>query len=163
MGHIERSGNVHGSEVGEPTKDLVGTDRETHVGESREARGDDEGDPGKTVSGDLGEDLGKVTVEGDTVKGSGRGVEIGRGGGPGGGDKTGVDQTGKTLDAGSLDGQDEGRGGSVAGGTEMLVVGSGDETDDECAEDVEETNSDPDLLDGSGQVSSRVLSLSSGL
>lgn len=156
----KKADNLHGSHVGQVAKDLVGSDGESHVGEATETGGDDDGEPGKTVLGSSGEDLGEIAVESDTVESPTGGVEIGRGGGPGRGDETGVDDGREDLDTGFGDGDDEGRGGGVRGSSESLVVGSDDETDHECSEDVEDEDSDVDSLDGSGKVSSGVLSLS---
>lgn len=148
--------------VCEVTEDDTGSLSDTHVGEEREQRGDSEGDVRESLLGGSGKDLGQVTVEGDTVQSSGRGVEIGGGGGPGGGDETGVDERGQSLDSGGLDGNHEGRGLGVVGGSELGVVGRDDDADDEGSHDVEEEDSEVDLLDRLWQVSSRVHGLSGG-
>ena len=44
-----------------------------------------------------------MTVYGETVKGTGRSVEIGRSGGPGGSEEGSVDDRGKDLDTSILD------------------------------------------------------------
>jgi hypothetical protein len=44
-----------------------------------------------------------LTVDGETVEGARRGVEIGRSSGPGRGEESGVDDRGEDLDTGVLD------------------------------------------------------------
>lgn len=151
-----------GSHVGEPVEDVSGSRRERKVGEATEADRDHDAVDRESVLSRLEEDLGQVTVQGDGVDGSGRGVEVGRSGRPSGGDEAGVDDGGESFDTGLLNGDDERRRSGVGGELEPVGVGGGDDTDDEDPQDVEEQDSDVDSLDGSGEVSSGVLGLSGG-
>jgi hypothetical protein len=130
-------------ETGKVVEHGTGVALQAHVGERAERSAEDERGPGNTVLSRLGKDLGRLSVESQSVQGSGRGVEIGRSRGPGRGEETGVDDRGQRLDTGSLDGDDEGRARGVRGSeTETLEVGRDEETDDQDTTDVEDQDSD---------------------
>lgn len=121
------------SHVGEPSKHPVRPRLDAHVAQAAEQGAKDDGDVGEATACRARKDLGRVVREGETVERTRRGVEIGRGGGPCGGEESGVDDGGETLDACSTDGNDKGRGESVGLGTEIWVVRRYEDTDDECA------------------------------
>jgi hypothetical protein len=130
-------------ETGKVVEHGTGVALQAHVGERAERSAEDERGPGNTVLSRLGKDLGRLSVESQSVQGSGRGVEIGRSRGPGRGEETGVDDRRQRLDTGSLDGDDEGRARGVRGSeTETLEVGRDEETDDQDTTDVEDQDSD---------------------
>lgn len=147
-----------GCHVGEVTEDLAGTALERHVGQGTEESTENDGDPRKTVLGTLGKDFRCSARKGQAVQSSRGSVQVGGGGGPGGCQKTGVDDRGQGFDARSLDGDDERRsGGVLAAQTEVGIVGRNQEADNECPQNVEQQDSDVDSLDGSRKVASRVL------
>lgn len=75
----------------------------------------------------------------------------------------GVEDGGQDLDAGILDGQDEGRslGVGTVGVEKAVVVGGQDETEDEQVDDVEEEDTEENLLGGTGDGLAGVLRLGS--
>lgn len=90
------------------------------------------------------------------------GVEIGRRGGPGGGQQAGVDHGRQALDTGILDGNDEGRLGGARGEDEIRVVRRDEEADDGGTADVEQEDTDVDALDRLREIPARVLCLAGG-
>ena len=106
-------------QVLEPQEDVVGAGGNGHVGEEREGGGD-----GDTVVWDTGlaaleEDLGCLTVLGDTEEVARAGVQESVGRGRGRGQDDGVDDVVEATDAGALDGNDPGGG---VGTWRMLVI-----------------------------------------
>jgi hypothetical protein len=152
-----------GSQVGEVTESFTSRSLKRHVGKTTEKSTEDKRDPWKTVLGSSGKDLGSLSRDGQTVKSSGRGEEIGRSGRPGGGEETSVDDGRQSGDTGLSDSNDERRSKSVTRvELETSRVGRDNKTNDEGTTEVEHQNSDVDLLDGRRKSLSGVSSLSSG-
>jgi hypothetical protein len=164
---------------------------QTHVRQRAESSREEERNPRNTVLGGLGEDLGRLAVQGKTVESSRAGVQVGRGSRPSRGQETRVDDRRESLDSGSLNSDDEGRLGSVgASETKTRSVGRNKETDDHdltgrgevrgqgkhmiqvatpmsareldtYSSNVEQQDTDVNQLDGLGQVLSGVLGFTS--
>ena len=149
------------SHVGKPIEDLTRTLGDTHIGKERETGGDGEGHVWETVLGGASKDLGCVTRYGKSVEGTGRGVHVGGSSGPRRGQQAGVDDGGKTTDSSGGDGNDEGRLGRSRVENEGRVVGGHDETDAERSQEVEDQDTDVHTPDGSWNVTTGVLGLSS--
>jgi hypothetical protein len=67
------------------------------------------------------------------------------------------------LDVGIIDGDDEGRGVSIAIGAKKLgIVGGDNQANDEGAKNVEENDTDVNLIDCLGDVAPRIASFTSG-
>jgi hypothetical protein len=104
-----------------------------------------------------------LSVESKTVESSGRGKEIGGSGGPGRGEETGVDDGWKSGDTGLSDSNDEGGSEGVSRvELETSLVGWNENTNDEGTTEVEDQDSDVNLLDGRWEGLSGVSGLGGG-
>lgn len=149
----------NGGHVREPAEHLVRAGVDTHVRQPAEQGADRERHVRQPGARRACEYPRGVARNREAVERTGGGVQVRGGGGPGGGEERGVDDGGETLDACLADGNDEGRGEGGGLGAEVGVVRGHEEADDECADDVEEQDTDVDLLDCAGDVATRVLGL----
>lgn len=119
--------------VGKVAKDGAGVLRTgRHVREERERDADDDTPVRQAPAVGRLEEARSLAVQGETVEGTRRGVQVGRGGRPGGGEEASVDDRGESLDAGVLDGNDERRRDGRAGTKgETRVVRGNEQTSDE--------------------------------
>lgn len=159
------SSGRHGNE---PIEHFTSTSRALEEREASDSGGDEEGDPGNSVAVDLGDELGCVAVEGESVKNT-RAVESEGGSGRvDGGEDTGVDDVREDGNLKASHGGDVG-GASSAGESTLdgrdengIVVGNED-ADGEGGEDEEDDEAVEDGLEGGGHDATRVDGLSSNL
>jgi hypothetical protein len=144
--------------IREISEDNPSTLADSHIGEQRESYGNDESGVRKTTLGSLGEDLRGGARDSKTKESTRGGVHIRRSSRPSRGKQAGVDDVGKDRNTGLFNTDNERRGGSIAGtGTESGIVGSAEQTNNECTEEIEQDNTNIDLSDGLGKVLARVL------
>lgn len=158
-----------GDEVDEVGEDDLGGGRNVEVSEEAESGGETQSVDWDTTAISTGEDSWSVTLNSKTVESTGGNVEIGVGGGEDENQDTGVENTWKGLDAGSLDGDDEwgsssrstlGSGGD--GGLEIWVVVWQDHSEEEDQDDVEEEDTVEGKANGLWNDLAWILSLTDG-
>lgn len=140
-----------GGHVGEVTEH--GTGLAASAGQEREQReggADQHADPGQAVLARLADEAGGLATVVQSEQGTRRDVHVGHAGGPGRGKQGGVDDGRQNLDAGLLEGDDEGRLGGRGAQVQRRVTGRHQQADDECGAQVEQQETDPDVLDGAG-------------
>ncbi|CAG9989383.1 unnamed protein product [Clonostachys byssicola] len=151
------------SESQEPAEDITALAGLANEGQETECELDENAPEGTTLGVDVGEEPGGHTALGHGLHGAGRSEGAGVGDTEDGDGDDGVEDGGEDLDASVLDGKDEGGGLGVgtAGAQQTGVVRGEDEAEDEEVDDVEQGNSEEDLLAslgdglaGSGRLSS---------
>lgn len=173
---VEEEGDVHSdvvhdtstSDEGEKDgKSLGGAAVELKEGKKREDHGDGETVNRNTVLGSLAEEARGASFEGQTVQGSGRAVSVGVAGGEDGGEKQSIHKMGQSLDTKVRHSNDPRRGSSSAVARAVTQVNTDksgigvakSNTASQSSTDEEETKSEVDGLEGSLDISARVLSL----
>lgn len=136
------------SESKEPAEDVTTLTRLTNEGQQTEGELDDDAIEGTALGVDVSEEPGSHAALGHGLHGAGRSKGAGVCDTENGDGDDSVEDGGEDLDAGVLDGKHEGRGLGVgtAGAQQAGVVRGEDEAEDEEVDDVEEGNSEEDLL-----------------
>lgn len=155
-----------GDQIHKVFEDGLGVAGDVHVGKAGEAGGDDEGVDGDAAAVGAGEDGGGFALAREPVDGTSGDVEVRVGGGEDEEEDAAVEDVGEDLDAGQLDGDDEGRGSCGAGfpGREDQALGVvGDQgADEQNADHVEEEDPVEGEFDGARDRLARVLGLADG-
>ena len=150
-----------GGKVDKVPENGLGVVRGVHEGGAAEERRDRKSRNGDTALVGPPEDLGSVTLLGQTVDCTGSNVQIGVRGTKGEDQDTGVENIGESLDACKLDGDDEGRGRrtspSLGRKRKLLRVLGDKHTQEEDREAIEEQDSVEGKLDSTGNSLAGVL------
>jgi hypothetical protein len=157
-------------QVDEVSEDNLCGAGNVHESQAAESGREEERGNGHTTLVGLGEELGSVALNSLTVKRTAGNVEIGVGGGEDEDQDAGVENAREFLDAGFVNGNNEGRSGGGALVTVLRVyslvqlsaVVRHAHSKEENREDVEHNDTPESELDGARDITARVLGLTHG-
>lgn len=148
----------------EPVEDVTAAGADVDIGDRTKDQDGENGEQGSTRLVDVGEASGSESGFSHGGQRSGTGVDARETDGKDRDTDGGVDEVVETLDAGSLEDEDEGRGGGVvAAASQETFVGVGNkETDDGQRGDVDDRDSPEGLLDWKGSALAQSLATEPG-